>query len=261
VNKINRTLNSRIIALTSVVSAIIAQSDLSGLQFEAVSIKSAIAGARGGGYNISPGRINVKNRTLKDMVEFGWDLHDYQLTGTAGWIEGDHYEIVATTPSGPSSEQRRLMMQAMLADRFALKIHKEPKEVSGYALVVGKSGPKIGAASSDEGELMLSRSETTGLRTLNGVSRRMPDLASILSSLLARPVVDKTGLNGRFDFHMEWSPDIGQVMESKESSLPASDTGPSIFTALQETLGLKLETQKVQVEVIVIDHAEKPTLN
>ena len=234
-------------------------------EFDAVVIKPAPAGGRGGGYNITGDRIHVINQTLKDMVKFGWDLQEYQLSGITGgagaWMTSDHFDIVATTPGGANDEQRRTMMQEMLRTRFAVAVHKESKEVSGFALVVGKNGSKLKAPSMDDGELMMGRN-AAGLRTLNGVGHTTAGLASILATLLARPVADKTGLSGQFDFHMEWVPDVGQV-ELREGAAPPPDggTGPSIYTAVQESLGLKLETMRSTVEVVVLDHAEKPTEN
>ena len=158
------------------------------------------------------------------------------------------------------------MLQAMLADRFGLVVHRDSKETTGYALTVGKSGSKLKAATSGARGMLLGRSASSGLRTLNGNTASTAQLASILADVLGRPVEDQTGLAGVFDFSVEWTPDA-----TSESMLPGkagnpdapgfSQAGPSIFTALQDTLGLRLETRKVAVEGIVIDHAEKPAGN
>jgi uncharacterized protein (TIGR03435 family) len=234
--------------------------------FDAVSIKPSAPDARGGGFNMSPGRLTAKNQSLKDLVRFAYDIHDYQLSGGLGWTDSERYEVVATFPGETTNARRAQMMQAMLADRFGLAIHRESKEVAGYALVTGKNGPRFHAAESEQNEMMLGRSPSSGQRTLNARRSKMADLASILADLLGKPVEDKTGLEGLFDFAMEWTPDS----VSERSLKPGAEkvetpgdgqTGPSIFTALQETLGLKLETKKVMVGAVVIDHAEKPSAN
>jgi uncharacterized protein (TIGR03435 family) len=234
--------------------------------FDAVLIKPSAPDARGGGFNLSPGRLTAKNQSLKELVRFAYGIHDYQLSGGLGWTETERYEAVATFPGETTNARRAQMMQTMLADRFALAIHRESKEVAGYALVTGKNGSKLHAAESEQPGMMLGRSAISGQRTLNATKSRMTDLASILADLLGKPVDDKTGLEGLFDFAMEWTPDAVSERSLKpgaERQEPPSDgqTGPSIFTALQETLGLKLETKKVTVETVVIDHSEKPSAN
>ena len=234
--------------------------------FDAVSIKPSAADARGGGFNLSPGRLTAKNQSLKELVRFAYDLHDYQLSGGLGWTDTERYEVVATFPGGTTNTQRARMMQTMLADRFALTVHRESKEVAGYALVMGKNGPKFHAAESEQPGMMLGRSATSGQRTLNANRAKMTELASILADLLGKPVEDKTGLEGIFDFAMEWTPDPVSERSLKPGAEKQEATGdgpigPSIFTALQETLGLKLATKKVPVLALVIDHAEKPSSN
>jgi uncharacterized protein (TIGR03435 family) len=234
--------------------------------FNAVLIKPSAADARGGGFNLSPGRLTAKNQSLKDLVRFAYGLHDYQLSGGLGWTDTERYEVIATFPGETTNAQRAKLLQAMLADRFGLTVHRESKEVSGYALVVGKNGHRLHVAESDQPEMMLGRSPASGQRTLNAKRAKMSDLTSILADLLGKPVEDKTGLEGVFDFVMEWTPDSVSERSLKpgaEKVEPAAEaqTGPSIFTALQETLGLKLETKKVTVEAIAIDHAEKPSAN
>lgn len=233
-------------------------------QFDAVSIHPSAPDARGGGYNISPNRLEVKNQTLKDMVKFAWDLQDYQVSGASGWMDGDHYQIEATFAPGTSTADRAKMMQAMLAERFGLTVHHEPKEVSGYALIVAKNGPKLEKSTATEPGMNLGRSRSSGLRTLTGTQAKMSNLTSLLAGLLNRPVEDKTALDGIYDFKMEWQQDpaIDSGFSPKGDAPPAADqSGPTIFTALQESLGLKLENAKQSVDAIVIDHAEKPSAN
>ncbi len=235
--------------------------------FDAVSIKPSAPDTRGSGYRPSPGRLTMKNLTLKDLVEFAWKLHDYQLSGGPAWAATDRYDVIATFPADTSDARRALMMQTTLASRFALAVRHESKDVTGYALTVGKNGHKLHVADGADHELMLDRSPATGQRTLTAASAKLEDVASLLADLLQRPVVDKTELPGIFDFKLAWTPDSGTDLPRKGGPdappPPAAETqqGPSLFTALQETLGLKLETSRITVPAIVIERAEKPTEN
>jgi len=116
----------------------LSQSTAENSAFNAVSIKPSAPDARGGGFNMSPGRLTAKNQSLKDLVRFAYDIHDYQLSGGLGWTDTQRYEVVAAFPGETTNARRAQMMQAMLADRFALTIHRESKEVAGYALVLGR---------------------------------------------------------------------------------------------------------------------------
>jgi uncharacterized protein (TIGR03435 family) len=229
-------------------------------EFEAISIKSAPPNARGGGYNISPGRITAKNQTLYDLVKFAYNLQDYQVAGAP---DNDHYEIQATYPAATTAAQRRTMMQSLLTSRFALQTHRESKEINGYELIPGKKGPKLKNVEPGEQNMMTGRN-SAGLRTLHATSASANDLASLLASLMRRPVENHTDLQGIFDFDLEWSPDDTQVpvtsKRAPEEPPPAVD-GPSLFNALQDKLGLTLKSQKVQVEVVVIDRFSKPSEN
>jgi uncharacterized protein (TIGR03435 family) len=234
--------------------------------FDAVSIKPSAPDARGGGYNLSQGHLNAKNQSLRDLVEFGWNLKDYQVSGGPSWVESERYEVLATFPAATPSADRARMMQAMLADRFGLVIRHDSKEVSGYALVAAKGGPKLHSPGNEEAGMMLGRSRATGQRTLTATSQTIVNLASILSDVMARPVEDRSAIEGKFDFSMSWTPDAvdggtgatgGKVLPPPDNS----EAGPTIFTALQETLGLKLEAARVKVPTVIIEKAEKPSAN
>ena len=154
----------------------------------------------------------------------------------------------------------------MLAERFGLTVHHEPKEVSGYALVVAKNGPKLEKSTAADPRMStnLGRSLSSGLRSLTATYAKMGDLAKLLSGLLILPVEDRTALDGVYDFKMEWQsdPTIDPGYPPKvDVPLTADQSGPTIFTALQQTLGLRLEKAKQSVDAIVIDHADKPTAN
>lgn len=260
----------RKVALLPALIALLAVQNLRGqsdrTEFDAVSIKAAQPGQRGGGYNLSPGRLNAKNQSLRDLMKFAFGVEDFQLSGGSGWLNSEHYEILATCPGETTNGDLRKMMRAMLADRFALATHRESKNISGYALHVAKTGPRLKLVEPEQHGMMLGRNRTTGQRILTATSAGMAELAIILTTLLSQPVEDRTGLEGVFDFAMEWSPDEMQpalLTSGKQVQVEAVDgaTGPSIFTAIQKTLGLTLTAQKVPVELIVIDHAEKAAAN
>jgi uncharacterized protein (TIGR03435 family) len=251
----------KILLFFTILAAASAQTAPKPLAFEAVSIKPAQPGARGGGYNLFPGRLNAKNQSLRDLVKFAYNLQDYQLMGGD---DKDRYEVIATYPGETTDPQRRLMLQATLTERFALAIHREQKEISGYELVPGKKGPKLRKTETGEPNMMLNRSDITGLRTLHAVGATMPDFASLLASILRAPVEDRTALPGAFDFDLEWIPDE-TLLDKQGRPVPQvsaeGPTGPSLFTALQDTLGLSLKSHKVTVEIRVIDHADPPSAN
>ncbi len=248
------------------VTTSFSQSNASQAEFEVVSIKPSPPGARGGGFNLSPGRLNARNRSLKELLEFAYGAQDYQVTGGPAWIDSERYEVSATFAGETTKDERARMMQAALASRFALVVHRESKDVAGYALVVAKSGSKLHPVTPAQSSMMMGRSATPGQRTLTATSAGMDSLATLLATLLGRPVEDKTGLTGVFDFALEWSPDDTQVSlnnPAKEAPELSPDTpvGLSLFSALQKSLGLMLKTQKAPVEVVQIDRAGKPTEN
>ncbi len=164
-------------------------------------------------------------------------------------------------------EQMQQRLQALLAERCQLAIHRETKEQPVYALLVGKNGPKIQPVETKDGgaqpRMMMGRGMVNG----QGVELQM--LATVLSNQLGRPVLDRTGLKGHFDIRLEWTPDPGQSITplggapppGVQAPPPPDPNGPSIFTAVQEQLGLRLESQKGPVEMIVIDRVEKPSEN
>jgi uncharacterized protein (TIGR03435 family) len=216
-------------------------------EFEAVSIKPDKSGTGNHGENTARGRFTVTNDSLKELIELAFGIREFQIAGGPGWIGTERYDIIATTGTGRDlgDTELRPLLQGLLADRFALKFHRETKQLTVYSLVVAKGGSKLkphtGAASS---------STTTSSASMSATKATTAMLATRLSTLLGRTVVDNTGLSGEFDYRLEWAPDKVEA-----------PSGPSIFTALQEQLGLKLNSAKGPVEVIVIDSAEKPSEN
>jgi uncharacterized protein (TIGR03435 family) len=231
--------------------------------FDAASIKPSTAQSMGGGFNLPAGRLNARNRSLRELIQFAYDIHEYQLTGGPGWMDTDRYEVVASAGGQSNTAEKRLMLQKLLADRFGLVFHAETREVGGYALTIAKGGPKLHPPASDEASLMLGRTPK-GLRNMIGKNQKTSGLIMVLADLLDHPVLDATGLTGSYDFYLEWAPEVGEsALSLRKDSSAASEPPPdgqSIFTAVQEQLGLKLESRKAPIEIRVVDRAEKPAL-
>lgn len=269
--------------------------------FEVASVKPNNSGARNVGIRMTPGRFRAENVTPKMLIEFAYNIKDSQLSGGPGWIDSDHYDVDAKTGESPGNEQQltaaardqrteqlRLMVQSLLADRFKLTLTRETKDLPIYALVVTKGGPKFhesppmpdGAAvpadpATPPGQPFKGRGRRVmmGRGQLNMNDAPMSSFVDALARQLGRNVIDKTGLKGNYDLTLQWMPDEGQNGQffgggggpdgrpSADAAPPPDASGPSIFTALQEQLGLKLESEKGPVETLVISHIEKPTEN
>ncbi len=209
-----------------------------------------------------PGRtLTTRGTTLKDVIQWAYNVHPRQVSGGPGWIEWDKFDIVAKPEGGVflDGEQIKTMLRTLMADRFQLRLHHEIKDLPVYALTIGKNGPKMKVRTDGDGGAPFS--------LLIGGPRwpvRNAPMALMVSVLqmvvLDRPVLDKTGLTGNFDFDLVWTPDETQF-GGKGASMPGDPNAPNIFTAMQEQLGLKLEAQKALVDVLVIDSVEKPTEN
>ena len=197
------------------------------------------------------GRLAVRGFTVKALVQLGWHVRDVQVSGGPQWSGEDGYDITAKGDPSATDDQLRQMVQALLTERFQLVFHREMRELPVYAMVLGKGGTKL-----HESDVTERPGTNIGAGLISAQKIRMSILAQLLSSRLDRPVLDQTGLTARYDFKLEWIPDDGPDTPS-----PANLAGSSIFTAIQEQLGLRLEVQKGPVEVLVIDRVERPTDN
>jgi uncharacterized protein (TIGR03435 family) len=260
-------------------AALLAQAASAPLTFEVASIKPSDPNARGTQLMLQPPNgIRVVNAPVTMLITFAYNIRDFQLVDAPGWTSSTRYDILAKGEATPDSEnvpidprkmndeqlktrgeEMRERMRSLLADRFQLAIHKETKEGSVYALVVAKGGSKLQPA-------LENAQGNRGMRMergqLTGMSAPIEFLATTLSGQLGRPVIDKTGLTGKYDFKLTWAPDMPSgPSKNPEAPPPAALEGPSIFTAVQEQLGLRLESQKGPVEMIVIDRIEHPSEN
>ena len=238
-------------------------------QFEVASVKRANPSERGQ-FHMSGGALIIHAATLRLLLQFAYGVMDFQISGGPSWIDNERYDIVAkpndkeklaqTTTEPPSGliDRTRLRLQALLADRFHLMFHRGTKEMTAYALVVSKNGPKLKDTHAQMGEDHLQR----GNGELKATNLQMRMLAVTLGRQVGRVVLDETGLKGTYDFELTWVPDRTATSPFAPSDAPApSSDGPTIFTALQEQLGLKLEPKKEPIEILVIDHVEKASEN
>jgi uncharacterized protein (TIGR03435 family) len=235
-----------LLAATAVVLGELAT--LSGQKpaFEVASVKVDRSGGGGGQRRLNGHGLEFTNSTLQACIRWAYDVRDFQISGAPGWLNSDRYGILAKAAANTSTPQLRLMLQALLEERFKLQLHRETRELPVYSLVVGKGGAKLHKTTSESS----AANDQRGLIADRGATMVM--LANQLSTVLERIVMDKTGLTERYDFELEWAPGL-------EAD---SGSGPSVFTAIQEQLGLKLESTKGEVEVLVIDHVERvPTEN
>src|SRR3984957_3565272 len=243
-------------------------------QFEAASIKPSAPMGMGmvkiGIQMLPGGRISMAGVSRKLLIQQAYGVRDFQIVGGPQWLGSERYDITAKPEGAASPEQVKVMIQGLLADRFKLQFHRETKELPTYALVVAKGGPKFSASKQDEGPADESdkpkgpRIMMKGRGNFNLEGAPVTALASQLSQVLGRSVIDKSGLQGNYDFKLEWTPDenlqgFGKPAEAEHSAPVAA--GISIFTALQDQLGLKLESTKGPVEILVIEGAEKASEN
>jgi uncharacterized protein (TIGR03435 family) len=227
--------------------------------FDAASIKPNDSAGGVSSIHMTAGRASMVNVSLKKVMLNAYGIPDdreYMIAGP-DWLTAEHFDIDATFPTATPAPQVRQMLQTMLAERFQLALHKETRQLPMYSLVVAKSGLKIHAV--EDGE---SRTSAPRPGHFEATKITMQKLADLMAKQAGRPVSDATGLDGVFTFMLDWSPSADLKMASADATAPVDTQGPSIFTALQEQLGLKLESGKGPVEVLVVDRMEKtPTEN
>jgi uncharacterized protein (TIGR03435 family) len=279
----------RLTVFAAFACALAAQTPDSQVVFEVASIKPSpppdprgmTVGSTGGPGTKDPTRFTAHNYDMTGLLATAYGVQRYQLSGP-GWLDSERYEITAKVPEGTTKAQFMLMVRNLLIERFKLSVHMEKKELAGYQLVVAKGGPKVtkspgapgepDAGSTPDGPVRMkfdkegypvlapgrqaSMSGGYGRSRWRLIDESMEDFAEGLSGQVdGKPVVDATGLTGKYDFEIFWS---YATMQSDASI----DSGPSIFAAVQQQLGLRLESKRVPVDIVVIDHLERvPTEN
>jgi uncharacterized protein (TIGR03435 family) len=228
--------------------------------FEITTIKP-VKSDQPGGISLQGNRLRFTNITLNDLITFAYEVHLKQAIGSPPWAGTDKFdtEIKPEGEGVPSGKQWKGMLQKLMADRFKLVFHREMKELPVYALSVGKTGPKL--AKGDQNGVPYLHFGVLG--NLHAVNATMADFTQMMQTLvLDRPVVDQTGLEGRLDFDLNWTPDDSQFAGLRAQIHPPADGAdalPPLYTAIQEQIGLKLDATMAPVEVLVIDHVEKPS--
>jgi uncharacterized protein (TIGR03435 family) len=226
--------------------------------FEVASIKPNRSLGGMSSIRFSKGRVSMENVSLKKVMLNAYGIPDdreYALDGP-GWLATERFDIDATFPPDSPIAQVRQMIQTMLAARFKMALHKETRQLPVYSLMIAKGGLKIHPVEDGQGKT------SNGPGRMEATKISMQKLSNLLSRLLSLPVTDATGVTGVFDFTLQWSPDEPPKSAPTDTSEAAASAGPSIFSALQEQLGLKLTSEKAPVEVLVIDSIQKtPTAN
>jgi uncharacterized protein (TIGR03435 family) len=233
--------------------------------FEVATIKPSKPDTRGPGIGLNGQQFTTIGTSLSFLMTFAYGIHARQIVGAPGWVESDKWDWAGKPEGGgmPNTTQLKTMIQKLLVERYGLKFHKEKRELSVFVLLPGKTGPKMTPSAADTNGV-----PTLGFRRLGDFFARnasMSDVAQTLqATVMDRPVVDQTGLAGRFDFTLTWTPDESQFTAiAAKPPAPAADKDapPDLFTAIQQQIGLRLESTKASVEVYVIDHVEKPSEN
>ena len=242
--------------------------------FEVATIKPNNSGAPSlQGLTMRGRNFATRNSSLGDLISFAYLVQAKQIVGAPDWMDKDRYDIAAVPDQegSPNPEQIRIMIRKLLADRFKLTFHHEKRELSAFVLTVGKDGSKL-TPTQLQGTLPgMGFGPAKGGMTMRVINGTMGDFASVLQSLvLDRPVVDDTGLKGKFDFAFTFTPDdsefnghppkFPQQADGANGNTEA-DAAPGFFDAIQQQVGLKLDAKRTPVDVLVIDHVEKPSEN
>jgi len=249
--------------------------DTPPLTFEVAAIKLNQSGSGNSNSDTENGRFTATNLSLKNLMQWeAYDIPASRILGGPRWLDSTRFDIEAKMDEATAAQlkaldrqqsqvQSQAIFQRLLADRFKLVVHWETRELPVYALVVVKSGARLQPAKDASGNSGTSVSSHDSAVQFKATGQTLEQLAQSLTSSatqeLGREVIDKTGIVGKYDFALNWTRDTGAPSTAPDEN--AKDTAPSIFTAIQEQLGLKLEPSKGPVKVLVVDHAEMPSAN
>jgi uncharacterized protein (TIGR03435 family) len=233
--------------------------------FEVATIKPAEPGEGRFIRMQSAHRFFVRNYPLKRLVAAAYNVTLAQISGGPAWIESDRYDILAGTPGDvqPNTDEQMSMLRKLLTDRFSLTFHRDQKEFAIYKLTVAKSGSRLKESIAPAGTLpQLISTVYPDHILMPARNATMEQFASIMQvAIVDRPVVNETDLSGRYDFDLKWAPDETQFGGELARAVKPDEALPGLFAALQSELGLKLESARGTVDVIVIDRIERPTPN
>jgi uncharacterized protein (TIGR03435 family) len=234
--------------------------------FEVASIKLSRPDEQGKHYGAKGRQFSTNNTSLDDLIIIAYGLHPKQIAKGPSWMSSERYDILAE-PNGegqPNDAQWKIMLQKLLADRFKLSFHREKQQLSVMAITVEKNGPKLTKSTGDPNDA--SSILLRGLGNLMARNATIVDFAQVMQAVVIdRPVVDQTGITGKYDFTLLWMPNETQFANMPAfTSVAPADNGnapPDLYKAMQQQLGLKMESTKAPVDVLVIDHVEEPSPN
>ena len=240
--------------------------------FDVVTVKPTPPGRPGKNIGFDGPRFFFRGANLNDIIALGYGLHAKQIDGAPDWAGKDLFDIegVPDVPGTPNHKQMQSLLQNLLAVRFGLKFHIEQRVLAVYALTVAPGGPKLTQTTAGPNDASGMGFGGFGSQGVTAVGRNltMADFAMwFQSGVTDRPVVDQTGIKGRYDIRLKWTPDDSQFAQFGGSGVhvpppsDAADAPPSLYTAMPEQLGLKIEATKAPDDVMVIDHVEKPSAN
>jgi uncharacterized protein (TIGR03435 family) len=235
--------------------------------FEVATIRPSDPARREQIITLRGAEVITTNVTVHDLINLAYWLHPKQLTGGPPWTESDKFDMTGKpdAPGQPNVDQMKIMIQKLLADRFQLKYHLEKRDLSAYAVRITKAGAKIIKSQDDpKGLPGFYFGRTAAGTTLSFRNSPMSQVTAVLQNFLDQPVVDQSGLSEKYDFTLTFTLDSAQAARLNGLPAPAADNpdaAPDVFTAFQQQLGLKLESTKAPVDVMVIDKVEKPSEN
>ncbi|HEV2710778.1 MAG TPA: TIGR03435 family protein [Edaphobacter sp.] len=223
--------------------------------FEVATVKPADPNETGN-FIVGGHRLVIENQTVNDLISFAYAVHRKQIVDGPAWLDTERFDIdgQADLPGVANFHQVQEMLQKLLVDRFSLKLHREKRDLSIYAIKVTKEGPKLARSAENSYGLPTQSGHGHGSQQQRKFTNNsMSDFALGMQVYMDRPVVDETNLPGRYDFILKWTPD--NVLTNEP------DAPPGLFTAIQEQLGLKLEATKGPTDVLVIDQIQRPSAN
>ena len=273
---------TRALALTGAIGSAVglrAQSLETRQAFEVASIKRETGVSSGITFAArAGGTLTVINNPLTNVIDNAYGIRRYQLIGGPDWINSDRYNIQAKAAGDAPRAEMMSMLQLLLEGRFKLKVHRETRELPVYVLTVAKGGIKLqparegGCVNADPryprrpapGEKLTPScgNNIITASTWNASAIDMASAAAALVGVLGRNVIDKTGITGKYDIHVQWTPDqapAGVDTAAQSNALASENAPPPLVTVLEQDLGLKLESTRGPVDVLIIDHVERPS--
>ena len=243
------------------VGALLAACGTGQTTFTVSSVKPSQSGKGKGDLSTSPIMLTIRNLPLNLIIAAAYGIAGYQISGP-GWLRDERFNIIAKTDAPVASEdEMRPLLQGLLAERFRLALHRETRELPSYVLTVARNGPKLEAAADGGADFLSKKVNKTSGTKIVAAHLTMPQFAEILSRRLGRPVRDMTGLPGAYRVRLEWAAEDPAKKAGKPDRAKPTRDLPSVFTALKDQMGLRLDAQKAQGEIFVIDQVDRTPIS